>query len=143
MLSPVAMTLPPERVDMLTATTRAPSEDPAVLFTGDRGSSVSFSNIVVSVPPDREVGSLQWPRTSPANPATDFTVASVTPLQPDQTLAWFRTHRGKARRVFVFVHGFNTRFDRAVFRFAQLAHDADADAAPVLFSWPSRGRLLD
>ena len=29
-------------------------------------------------------------------------------------------------------------FDRAVFRFAQLAHDADADAAPVLFSWPSR-----
>jgi esterase/lipase superfamily enzyme len=143
MLTPVETTLPTARVDMLAATTRAPSDDPAVLFSGDRGSGVSFSNIVVSIPPDREVGSLRWPSSTPADPATDFAVTSVTPLRQDQILSWFRATHGKARRVFVFVHGFNTRFDRAVFRFAQLAHDADADAAPVLFSWPSRGRLLD
>ncbi len=39
----------------------------------------------------------------------------------------------------VFVHGFNNRFDRAVYRFAQIAHDSRAPAIPVLFSWPSRG----
>jgi len=58
-------------------------------------------------------------------------------------LGWFDTVRGKKRRVLVFVHGFNTRFDAGVFRFAQLVNDTGADVAPVLFSWPSRGRILD
>lgn len=128
---------------MLAATTRAVAEDPAVLFSGDRGDDVSFANIVVSVPPDRAVGSMQWPRSAPADPRREFAVTSVQKLDQAQTAAWFRTSVGKSRRVFVFVHGFNTSFERAVFRFAQLAHDTDAAAAPVLFSWPSRGRLLD
>ena len=131
------------RVDMLAATTRAVDENPAVLFGGDRGETVSFANIVVSVPPGREVGSLQWPRSAPADPRREFSVTGVQKLDVAQTEAWFRTSVGKSRRVFVFVHGFNTSFERAVFRFAQLAHDTDAAAAPVLFSWPSRGRLLD
>jgi len=41
--------------------------------------------------------------------------------------------------VLVFVHGFNNRFDEAVFRFAQIVHGSKAPATPVLFSWPSRG----
>ncbi len=143
LLAPVDTPVETQRVNMLTATTRAASEDPAILYTGDRGDSVSFSNIVVSIPPKRNVGSLEWPSLPRADPETEFVVASVTPLKLEQTRAWFKTAGGKSRRVFVFVHGFNTRFDRAVFRFAQLAHDADADAAPVLFSWPSRGRILD
>ena len=46
------------------------------------------------------------------------------------------------RRVLIFVHGYNTRFDDAVFRFAQIVHDARAPITPVLFTWPSRGRLI-
>jgi esterase/lipase superfamily enzyme len=44
--------------------------------------------------------------------------------------------------VLVFIHGFNNRFDDAVFRFAQIVHDADARVVPVLFTWPSRGSVL-
>jgi esterase/lipase superfamily enzyme len=143
MLQPVAPAPGAARVDMLAATTRAPSSDPGVLFTGDRGEAVSFANIVVSIPRDREVGTIQFPRSSPGNSETDFTVTSATPVSKAHLADWFRSRNGRKRRVFVFVHGFNTPFDRAVFRFAQLAHDADANAAPVLFSWPSRGRLLD
>jgi esterase/lipase superfamily enzyme len=44
--------------------------------------------------------------------------------------------RGK---VLLFVHGFNNRFDKAVYRFAQIIHDSKAPAVPVLFSWPSHG----
>ena len=128
---------------MLAATTRAADEDPDVLFTGNRGEGVSYSNIVVSLPANREVGTIQLPRTSPGNPETSFVVNSVTPVPQGSVADWFRTTGGKKRRAFVFVHGYNTPFDRAVFRFAQRAHDADADAVPVLFSWPSRGRLLD
>ncbi|WP_336813128.1 alpha/beta hydrolase [Bosea sp. MMO-172] len=132
-----------DSVNMLTATTRAPSDDPGILFSGERGETVSFQNIVVSIPPGREPGTIQLPRSVPGDPARDFVVTASTALSKDRLAKWFRSASGRSKRVFVFVHGFNTPFDRAVFRFAQLAHDADADAAPVLFSWPSRGYLLD
>jgi len=58
--------------------------------------------------------------------------------------AWTRRSlRGKAKRhVLVFVHGFNNKFEDAVFRFAQIVHDSGAEVAPVLFTWPSRGSVL-
>ena len=143
MLLPVAPALETDRVDMLAATTRAPSEEPGVLFSGERGERVSFSNIVVSIPRAREVGTIRLPRSTPGNPETDFVVTSVAPVAQADLAGWFRSASGRKRRVFVFVHGFNTPFDRAVFRFAQLTRDTDSDAVPVLFSWPSRGRLLD
>jgi esterase/lipase superfamily enzyme len=46
------------------------------------------------------------------------------------------------KEVLVFVHGFNTRFGEAVFRMAQIAHDSNLVAVPLLFTWPSRGDLL-
>lgn len=143
LLQPVASVPGTDSVNMLAATTRAPSADAGVLFSGERGEGVSFRNIVVSIPPNREVGTIQLPRSVPGNPATDFVVTASTPVPKTKLVDWFRSTSGRSKRVFVFVHGFNTTFDRAVFRFAQLAHDADAHAAPVLFSWPSRGYLLD
>lgn len=131
------------KVDMLVATTRAPSPDPGVVFTGERGETLSFANVVVSIPPDREVGSIQWPRQGPGDPAHEFAVTALSAVPPSEVSPWFRTHSTGKRRVLVFVHGFNTRFDASVFRFAQIVHDTKATWAPVLFSWPSRGRALD
>jgi esterase/lipase superfamily enzyme len=47
----------------------------------------------------------------------------------------------KRKRVLVFVHGFNNRFDDAVYRFSQIVHDSGSPAVPILFTWPSRGEL--
>lgn len=141
-LIPVA-DLPPNvpTVDILAATTRAPSDAPGVVFTGERGDTLAFSNVVVSVPPDRTPGSLQWPSGPQANPVREFAVAEIAPVPRADVGAWLA--RSGKRRVLVFVHGFNTRFDSSVFRFAQIVHDMDAGLAPVLFSWPSRGRIVD
>jgi esterase/lipase superfamily enzyme len=46
------------------------------------------------------------------------------------------TRRSKAM---IFVHGFNNRFDDAVYRFAQIVQDSRAPVIPILFSWPSQG----
>ena len=54
-----------------------------------------------------------------------------------------RIKRMPGRRVLIFVHGFNTRFEEAVYRFAQIVHDARVDVAPVLFTWPSGGSVTD
>jgi esterase/lipase superfamily enzyme len=131
------------KVDMLVATTRAPTDRPGVVFSGERGNALSFENIVVTIPPDRAIGSIQWPQPGAANPARDFTISELSTVPRSGVLNWFKGTSHKKRRVLIFVHGFNTRFDVAVFRFAQLMHDMKTDMAPVLFSWPSRGRLLD
>jgi esterase/lipase superfamily enzyme len=46
------------------------------------------------------------------------------------------------RSAFVFIHGFNVTFDDAAYRTAQLAYDLDFDGVPMMYSWPSQGRLL-
>ncbi|QTL06154.1 alpha/beta hydrolase [Aquabacter sp. L1I39] len=128
---------------MLVATTRAPSDAPGEVFTGERSDTLSFTNVVVSVPPDRAVGSIQWPRQGPGDPAREFAVTEISALPRAGLLPWFKAHAGGKRRVLVFVHGFNTRFDASVFRFAQIVHDTGSRWVPVLFSWPSRGSVFD
>ena len=54
-----------------------------------------------------------------------------------------RVARTPGRKVLIFVHGYNTRFVEAVYSFAQIVHDARVDVAPVLFTWPSGGNVVD
>lgn len=132
-------------VDMLVATTRK-QVDPAEMFSGERGSTPAFANITVSIPPSgaRQIGEVQWPRQVPGNPATDFVTLKADVIDRTQALAWF--HRSlrttPKRQVLVFIHGFNNRFEDAVFRFAQIVHDSNARVVPILFTWPSRGSVL-
>jgi esterase/lipase superfamily enzyme len=42
---------------------------------------------------------------------------------------------------FVFVHGFNTTFDNALYRTAQITYDLGFDGAPFVYSWPSGGNV--
>src|SRR5262249_32408245 len=58
----------------------------------------------------------------------------------DKTLSAEAKSTGR-NRVLVFVHGFNNRFDEAVYRLAQIVQDSKAPVIPVLFSWPSKGRV--
>ena len=43
----------------------------------------------------------------------------------------------------IFVHGFNNRYEDAVYRYAQIVHDSGTDVAPVIFTWPSRASVFD
>ena len=144
---PISTTVPgAASVDMLVATTRRAAANPGELYSGERGGALTFANIVVSIPPDsaREAGRIQWPKTSPGNPATDFVTRRVSRLDAKETRRWLDSHGSAANqhRVLIFVHGYNNRFSDAVFRAAQVVHDSDADVTPVLFTWPSRGSLL-
>lgn len=148
-LLPIAEATPAlgtSRVEMLVATTRKSAASPGELFSGERGTEVSYTDLAVSIPPDatRQAGTVQWPKELPGNPATDFVALRAAPLAHARVGAWVA--RGpktvRKRHALVFVHGFNNRFEDAVFRFAQIVHDAGADVVPVLFTWPSRGSVL-
>ncbi|MGJ4859639.1 alpha/beta hydrolase [Labrys sp. La1] len=134
------------QINMLVVTTRQAVQDPGQLYSGERGKAISFDSIEVSIPPDhnRRIGEIQWPRHVQANPEREFAVLGVHKVASEgKILEWFRGNRNFKRQVVIFVHGFNNTYADAVFRFAQLKHDAGITAAPILFTWPSRGSVFD
>ncbi|HEV7434785.1 MAG TPA: alpha/beta hydrolase, partial [Pseudorhizobium sp.] len=126
---------PGQEVDIFVATTRQPSRDPGILFSGERGRDLEATAITVSIPPDanRKIGEVQWPKRLPADPAQEFATVRVEPVETEKGAnRWLSRHLPPSKRVFVFVHGFNNRYEEAVYRFAQIVHDSNAEAAPVL-----------
>lgn len=146
-LTPVAQSAPDAtEVSILVATTRAPSDNPGLLYSGERGSAVDFNELVISIPPDagRKIGEVQWPKRLPADPSREFATLSASQFTTlDQVKAWYTRNPSASGRLLIFVHGFNTRYESAVYRFAQIAHDSKTDATPVMFTWPSRGSVFD
>lgn len=145
MLVPVATSVEgTSRVSILAATNRRrATNDAGDMFTGERGDELSFAAVTVSIPPDgaRKAGQVQWPGSVPGNPQREFVTVSADYLDK-RTFTAALSSAAKQRgggRVFVFVHGFNNRFDDAVYRFAQIVHDSGSGGVPVLFTWPSRG----
>lgn len=147
-LLPVAARAPgATTVEMIVATTRRPDPaNPGAMFSGERGRALSFADITVSIPPDavRRPGEVQWPSRTPGDPAREFVTLKAEQLdfKAAEKAFWRVAGKRRPRRVLLFVHGYNNRFDDAVFRFAQIVHDSGAPVAPVLFTWPSRARLL-
>ena len=134
------------RVTVLAATTRRPSTtDRGEMFNGERAEGVSYASVGISIPPDsaRKIGEIQWPSAPPGDPAKNFVTVSADYIDQNAFTSRIATETKRSGRgkVLIFVHGFNNRFDDAVYRFAQIVHDSHAPAVPVLFTWPSRGEL--
>ncbi|MFZ0811996.1 MAG: alpha/beta fold hydrolase [Bradyrhizobium sp.] len=145
-LVPVAQanTVGTSLVPILIATKRTRSTtDPGEMFDSGLAEQTSYASVTVSMPPDavRKIGDVQWPATLPGDPQQSFVTVSANYLDKQSFGAALSTAAKKSGRgkVLLFVHGFNNRFDEAVYRFAQIIHDSKAPAVPVLFSWPSRG----
>ncbi|MCC2097231.1 MAG: alpha/beta hydrolase [Hyphomicrobiales bacterium] len=134
-------------VKMLVATTRSRrGATPGELFGGERARRLNFADIHISIPPDsrRKVGEVQWPSSLPGDPRTNFVTTYAQVFDQKAALKVFHERlKGTAHgSVLLFVHGYNTRFEEAVYRFAQIVHDSGTKAVPALFTWPSRGQLL-
>lgn len=129
------------RVAIFTVSTRPPSPGQPARF-GDAGHLVQ----TVTIPPSRRAGTIERPTLLRENPRSHYTLAARRPMAGDAfraELAERLRHRtGAARDALVYVHGFNTGYQEATFRLAQVVADADFAGIPVLFTWPSRESLL-
>ena len=134
------------RVAMVVATTRAADPRPGFDFSGARSRATSYALVDVSIPPEaaRVRGEVQWPESLPGDPRTDFVVRRDGILTRAEALADVAALAGRSpkHRVLLFVHGFNNRYEDAVYRFAQIVHDSGSTDAPVLFTWPSKASVL-
>lgn len=129
------------------ATTRTASDDPALMFGPERG-ALRFAQVDVFVPPSHESGKIERADILPPDPRKDFVALNPKNLAGkkefisalNSALVKWPT---KDRNVLVFIHGFNTSFDGAVFRLAQFINDTGYTGIPVLFTWPSRAKSAD
>ncbi len=121
-LSAVALS-PHGAVDhtLLVATTRERDDRPGTLFNGDRATTTDFAELTVSVPPSHKVGEIEWASTPPGDPNVDFVVHDEKYLDGDKAFvqalnAQLAKRPPGKRKVFLFIHGFNTMFAEGVYR---------------------------
>ncbi len=127
---------------MLIATTRGLG-DPSNPFalSIDRSLQLNYGMHNVSIPTHHRPGQIEWPDQIPPDPAYHFVTTDRATLERQQFLSALR-RRARSNgqgRVMVFVHGYNMRYQEAVYWLGQIAHDSGFQGVPVLFAWPSRG----
>jgi esterase/lipase superfamily enzyme len=139
----------PARLTIFLATTRRSLSTARAgdRFGADDADSLQFAVLGVSVPPYSARGTGELPRQgslrsafgSAPDPQHEFFVATVAPLDSARMAQAVSADLGRTRSrdVLVFVHGFNTSFEDAALRAAQVAADINFDGAVVVFSWPS------
>jgi esterase/lipase superfamily enzyme len=123
------------------ATTREASAD-AKVFSNARSPKLNFARVSVTVPKSHETGKIE--RKKPGkddDPLKFFTATEVVSYdaQPQFSSALSADIAARGGRVMIFIHGYNTSFDSAVYRATQIAHDSGYPGTPVLFSWASGG----
>ena len=100
----------------------------------------------VTVPASHVAGEVERPRWGSADPESHFTVSAVRSLDDAEFKAELASHLsgriGSNRDVLLYVHGFNTSYDEARFRLAQVVTDGRFGGVPVLFTWPASGSLF-
>lgn len=133
------------KVRLLVATTRerGSAEDPNA-FTAERAKHLNFAALTVSIPSKHTAGEIEWPDTYPADPSRHFVTADRAFLDSEgfanEIRARARQGGPEANNVLVFVHGYNTLYEEAVYWLAQIVHDSGYQGTAVLFAWPSRGK---
>lgn len=145
-------------VPVFYGTDRKRTADPQrIRYGSERSHQLELGRALVTVPKSHEVPLIErpWvyklPFTSivilqeQEDPAKHFTLKELKQLTPDQFIEFVRTRLAASSKykdhALIFVHGFNTTFDFAIYRAAQLAYDLEFDGAPFVYSWPSRGSV--
>lgn len=101
-----------------------------------RADTTSFVRVALT-PPDRSViGSVTAPVTG------DWSIDKVTPI-PVGDAGRALAERASGRDLLIYVHGFNETFESAVLGVAAFSHGVQFKGVTALFTWPSKGDLLD
>jgi len=145
-------------VPVFYGTDRAVEADPKRLqFGAERGHQLQLGRALVTVPLIHKVPHIERPVVieipyfkvkvyeEKEDPQKHFTVQEIKGLTEAEMLALVKQRLATSStfkdHAFVFVHGFNTSFDNALYRTAQIAYDLRFDGVPFLYSWPSGGKV--
>ena len=101
---------------------------------------------ILTIPPGHRAGAIEEPMWGAANAKEHIVVAEERKMDDDEFRAELASHVsgriGVNRDVLVFVHGFNTSFEEARDRAAQITADSRFGGVAVLFTWPTKHELF-
>ena len=133
------------------------AQEKRISYGSDRARRLELGRALVTVPKVHEVPNIERPwvyrlpftqivlYSEAEDPKRHFTLKEVRSLSKDEFLRLVRERLNPSSsykdHALVFVHGFNTSFEHALYRTAQIAYDIKFDGAPFLYSWPSKGAL--
>ncbi len=145
-----------QSVRVLFAATRedSGSEDPTKAFGLNRGgASPKYGAVIVTVPKDRQIGSIPRPQFYDFRGPRDGVhvvlkyvdrfedapgyQAVLASQMSDEEMA------GRSKDAFIFVHGHATDFAGAARRTAQLAVDLDLRSGGIFYAWPASHQAFD
>ena len=133
-----------ESHQVLVVTSRNSVEDPLQRYAAGRSDSLSYNDVRVWVPDDRNPGSVIYPSSRP-NADQEFAITRFGDIDAEAFSGLInqrlQTLQGE-KTVFVFVHGYNVPYSNGIYRIGQMIADFEVDAVPVHYSWPSKGRTL-
>lgn len=122
------------------------SENVVKRFNGKKG-EMSYGVLEVSIPKTHKLGQIETPIwwLPFQSKKSDKHVVLLNINKMGET-SFFETlenriSRSDRKEAFIFVHGYNVSFEDAARRAGQIAYDLKFQGAPILYSWPSLGRL--
>jgi esterase/lipase superfamily enzyme len=124
-------------------------------YGSERGRRLELGRALVTVPKAHKVPSIERPWAirvfnvtlyeEAEDPNRHFTMDEIKSLSEQEFLALVKERLAASSRykdhAFIFVHGYNTSFDYAIYRTAQISYDLKFDGAAFAYSWPSGGGL--
>lgn len=128
-----------------------------ISYDWQRGRRLELGRALVTIPKNHVVPMVERPWAiripyidvtlyqAAEDPKKHFTIKELKALSRDEFLALVRERLQTSERyedhALVFVHGYKTTFDNALYRTAQITYDLKFDGAAFLYSWPSGGTL--
>ena len=136
------------RIPLLIATTRraVAAERPGFRFGTTDANDLSWGLAQVAVPSYRVRAEGEIPRAGSEEQPDAARFMFMNSLLPADSVRFLQRVRDdlartRSRDILVFVHGYNSSFEDAAVRAAQLVADMGFDGTAVVFSWPSQGAL--
>ena len=133
-----------EVVPVFVATTRKMGPDGSV--SAELSSKTNYLMNLISIPKDHKTGTIERPSWGNESRKSHFVFIGQRVLVHDAFRNEIATQLsgriGTSRDVLVYVHGFNTGYDEARFRLAQIATDSGFTGVSVLFTWPSQNKMF-
>jgi esterase/lipase superfamily enzyme len=134
---------------------RTGSKEPIEFYGGERADTpyVDYGRCEISIPANHKRGAMESPFLGLnffSDDKQHIVLKSITPLSPESFFSTInakinpgseKSRRGRGDLV-IFIHGFNVTFEEAARRTAQIAFDYGFQGVPMMFSWPSDGKLL-
>lgn len=116
-------------------------------YGGDRNNELELGVVKVSIPvihTSGEIESPQWWKLWNRSDTSKYVLlVDIQKMEYDTFYSKLKAtvDSSNEKDAFIFIHGYNNSFSDAAKRTAQLAFDLGINGAPIMYSWPSKGKI--